>query len=105
MNSLFEDLREGLQEAIDFEKGTGKAKTTIFMISPVTKYTNEQIKSIHKKAGMTQAVFANYMGVSKKTVEAWELGRTHPTGPAYRLLNILDQGKEAELPFVSVKAK
>ena len=36
MNSLFEDLREGLQEAIDFEKGTGKAKTTIFMISPVT---------------------------------------------------------------------
>ena len=105
MNSLFEDLREGLQEAIDFEKGTGKAKTTIFMISPVTKYTNEQIKSIRKKAGMTQAVFANYMGVSKKTVEAWELGRTHPTGPAYRLLNILDQGKEAELLFVSVKAK
>jgi putative transcriptional regulator len=105
MNSLFEDLREGLQEAIDFEKGTGKAKTTIFMISPVTEYTNEQIKSIRKKAGMTQAVFANYMGVSKKTVEAWELGRTHPTGPAYRLLNILDQGKEAELSFVSVKAK
>ena len=105
MNSLFEDLREGLQEAIDFEKGTGKAKTTIFMISPVTKYTNEQIKSIRKKAGMTQAVLANYMGVSKKTVEAWELGRTHPTGPAYRLLNILDQGKEAELSFVSVKAK
>ena len=105
MNSLFEDLREGLQEAIDFEKGTGKAKTTIFMISSVTKYTNEQIKSIRKKAGMTQAVFANYMGVSKKTVEAWELGRTHPTGPAYRLLNILDQGKEAELSFVSVKAK
>ena len=51
---------------------------------------------------MTQTVFANYMGVSKKTVEAWETGRTHPTGPAYRLLDILEQGKEKELSFVSV---
>lgn len=104
MSTLFEDLREGLQQAIDFEKGTGKAKTTVFMISPVTKYSNKEIKAIRNKAGMTQTVFANYMGVSKKTVEAWELGRTHPTGPAYRLLNILDQGKENELSFVSVKS-
>ena len=104
MSALFEDLREGLQQAIDFEKGTGKAKTTVFMISPVTKYSNKEIKAIRNKAGMTQTVFANYMGVSKKTVEAWELGRTHPTGPACRLLNILDQGKENELSFVSVKS-
>ena len=102
MSSLFEDLREGLQEAIDYEKGSGKAKKTVFMITPVNKYSNEQIKSIRNKSGMTQAVFANYMGVSKKTVEAWELGRTHPTGPACRLLDILDQGKENELSFVSV---
>ena len=104
MSTLFEDLREGLQQAIDFEKGTGKAKTTVFMISPVTKYSNKEIKAIRNKAGMTQTVFANYMGVSKKTVEAWELGRTHPTGPACRLLNILDQGKENELSFVSIKS-
>ena len=102
MSSLFEDLREGLQEAIDYEKGSGKAKRTVFMITPVNKYSNEQIKSIRNKSGMTQAVFANYMGVSKKTVEAWELGRTHPTGPECRLLDILDQGKENELSFVSV---
>ena len=104
MSSLFDDLREGLQEAIDYERGTGKAKRTVFMITPVNKYSNEQIKSIRNKSGMTQAVFANYMGVSKKTVEAWELGRTHPTGPACRLLDILDQGKEKDLSFVSVNS-
>ena len=104
MSSLFDDLREGLQEAIDYERGTGKAKRTVFMITPVKKYSNEQIKSIRNKSGMTQAVFANYMGVSKKTVEAWELGRTHPTGPACRLLDILDQGKETDLSFVSVNS-
>ncbi|MCR4763895.1 MAG: helix-turn-helix domain-containing protein [Lachnospiraceae bacterium] len=51
---------------------------------------------------MTQAVFANYMGVSPKTVEAWERGRSHPTGPAYRLLSILEQGREFDLSFVTV---
>ena len=102
MSSLFDDLCEGLQEAIDYEKGIGKAKKTAFVITPVTKYSNSQIKSIRNKAGMTQTVFANYMGVSKKTVEAWELGRTHPTGPACRLLSILDKGEESELSFVAV---
>ena len=102
MNSLFDDLQEGLRQAIDHERGVGKAKSTTFVIQPVVRYSNEEIKDIRKKAGMTHAVFANYMGVSPKTVEAWELGRTHPTGPAYRLLSILAQGKEHELSFVSV---
>ena len=102
MNSLFDDLKTGLQEAVDFEKGQGQAKTRILMIEPVKKYTNEEIKRIRNKSGMTQSVFANYLGVSKKTVEAWELGRTHPTGPAYRLINILEQEKETELSFITV---
>ena len=102
MKSLFDDLTTGLQQAIDYEKGAGKAKTRTLMIDPVKKYSNDEIKAIRNKAGMTQAVFANYMGVSKKTVEAWELGRTHPTGPAYRLLDILESGKEQELYFISV---
>ena len=100
MSTLFDDLKEGLQEAIDFEKGNGKAKTVTFMIEPVKKYSNEDIKRIRNKAVMTQSVFANYMGVSPKTVEAWELGRTHPTGPAYRLLDILAENKEDTLSFI-----
>ena len=105
MSSLFEDLCEGLQEAIDYEKGTGKAKATTFVIAPVKKYNNLEIREIRRNAGMTQAVFASYMGVSQKTVEAWERGRTHPTGPAYRLLTILSSGGEADDSFVSrVKA-
>ncbi len=100
MSSLFDDLSEGLQEAIEFEKGNGEAKTVTFIIKPVKKYSNHDIKQIRKKAGMTQSVFASYMGVSSKTVEAWELGRTHPTGPAYRLLDILAEGKQDILSFI-----
>ena len=35
MSSLFEDLKEGLEEAISFEKGDGEAKTKTYMIMPV----------------------------------------------------------------------
>lgn len=101
MSSLFEDIKEGLQEAIDFEKGNGKAKTTTYVINPVRSYSNVEIKAVRNKAGMTQAVFANYLGVSKKTVEAWELGRTHPTGPANRLIEMLDSGNTENLAFIS----
>ena len=51
---------------------------------------------------MTQTTFAKYLGVSKKKVEAWENGRTHPTGPAYRLLEILEQGRKKECSFVTM---
>ena len=101
MSSLFEDLKEGLQEAIDFEKGNGKAKTTTYIIDPVRSYSNVEIKAVRNKAGMTQAVFANYLGVSKKTVEAWELGRTHPTGPANILIEMLDSGNIDNLAYIS----
>lgn len=100
MNLLFEDLCTGLKEAIDFEQGKGSAKKTVYVISPVKEFSCEEIKQIRNNAGMTQSVFANYMGVSKKTVEAWECGRTHPTGPAYRLMNILSEGKGKELSFL-----
>jgi len=72
-----------------------------YVIAPVTEYSNKEIREIRNRAGMTQSVFVNYMGVSRKTVEAWENGRTHPTGPAYRLLSILSAGKELDLAFVS----
>lgn len=96
MGSLFDDLKEGLEEAIAYEKGTGKAKVKTYMIMPVKEYNHNEIREIRIKAGMTQSVFASYMGVSKKTVEAWEGGRTHPTGPVFRLLDILAAGEEVE---------
>jgi len=102
VSKLFEDLKTGLEEAIEYEKGSGAGKSTTFFFIPVKKYTNTEIKQIRNKAGMTQAAFASYLGVSQKTVEAWELGRTHPTGPAFRLINILDEGKEKELSFIKI---
>jgi len=48
-------------------------------------------------------VFAYYMGVSQKTVEAWESGRTHPTGPVFRLLYLLDNDDLGNMDYIIVK--
>lgn len=96
MSSLFEDLKEGLEEAIAYEKGYGEGRVKTYMILPVKEYSGKEIRDIRTKAGMTQSVFASYMGVSIKTVEAWEGGRTHPTGPVFRLLDILSKSEEME---------
>ena len=96
MSSLFEDLKEGLEEAIAYEKGYGAGSVKTYMILPVKEYSGKEIRDIRTKAGMTQSVFASYMGVSIKTVEAWEGGRTHPTGPVFRLLDILSKNEEKE---------
>ena len=105
MSSLFEDLQEGLNQAIAYERGKGKAKVKTLMIMPVKKYTNEEIRAIRNKSGMTQTVFANYMGVSKKTVEAWEAGTNHPSGAASRLLSMMEMDDELiiKFPFVTTR--
>ena len=101
--SLFDDLRMGLEQAIEFEKGTGEARTTRYAIEPVKRYDKTDIRRIRNRHGVSQSVFANYMGVSKKTVEAWECGRNKPTGPACRLLHILDAKGEDSLPFMKLE--
>ncbi len=84
--ALFDDIKIGLSEAIEFEKGNLKAKTTTLTISPICQFAPEEIKAIRQGTGLTQMLFAKFMGVSVKTVEAWEAGRNHPEGAACRLL-------------------
>lgn len=85
---VYDDIKLGLEQAIEYEKGTLKARKTKMSITPVTKFSAQEIKDIRHKTGLSQAMFAKYMGVSVKTVEAWEAGRNHPDGAASRLLSL-----------------
>ncbi len=89
--NLFEDIKTGLNEAIEFEKGNLRAKTTTLKVVPVATFKPVEIKEIRSKTGLTQSMFAKFMGVSVKTVEAWEAGRNHPDGAACRLLALTKQ--------------
>ena len=104
MSELFQELKTGLEEAIAYEKGQGETKTTVLEIRPICIYDKAKIRSIRINAGFTQSLMASYMGVSKKTVEAWESGKNKPSGSACRLLQILDEGHFSEVPFVTISS-
>lgn len=86
--SVFNDIKSGLNEAIEYERGNLKAHTRTLSITPVEEFTASEIKEIRKNTGMTQVLFAKYLGVSLKTVEAWEAGRNQPNGTACRMLSL-----------------
>jgi putative transcriptional regulator len=54
-----------------------------------------EIKQIRKKLNMSQAVFAAYFGISKRTLQEWEQGRRHPEGPACTLLMVINHESRA----------
>ena len=94
-SSLYEDIMQGLHEAIAYERGELSARTIRLTrnFAAIPNWTPDEIKGIRVKNAMTQRVFANFMGVSVKTVEAWESGRNRPNGSAARLMQVLAQEK------------
>ncbi len=50
--------------------------------------TGEDIATLRRFVGLTQAEFARAMGISVHTLRNWEQGRRRPEGPAIALLRI-----------------
>lgn len=89
MMSYFESIKKGLEEALDYEQGRGNARRIKKTVKPIEHYSAEEVRQIRINADLSQALFAQFMGVSKKTVEAWEAGRNTPNGTARRMLYLI----------------
>ncbi|MCL2486631.1 MAG: helix-turn-helix domain-containing protein [Oscillospiraceae bacterium] len=92
MNELFESIRQGLNEAIEYERGNlPDVRVDKITVAPLHTYDGNKIKAIRLRQNMTQRLFAQALGVSIKTVEAWESGINTPSGCANRMLELLDR--------------
>ncbi|MHB8918513.1 MAG: helix-turn-helix domain-containing protein [Desulfocucumaceae bacterium] len=89
--SVFSNIVKGLNEAIQHEKGQLKAKRHVIMVKPLPNYKAKDIKNIRVKLKLSQSTFAQIVGVSHKTIEAWESGINTPSGPSQRILELLDK--------------
>ena len=90
--SIYNSIIKGLNETIDYEKDQLKgARRHVIRIKPLPKYKARQIKQIRSGFKLSQAAFANIIGVSSKTVEAWESGRNIPNGPSKRMIELLEK--------------
>lgn len=90
--SVYDSIIRGLSEAIDYERGNLKGvRTHTVKVSPLPFYKSLEIKKIRVGLNLSQVAFANIVGVSPKTVEAWESGRNIPKGSSLRMLEMLDK--------------
>ncbi len=51
----------------------------------------EDIRRIRMANHVSQAAFAAMLGIGKTTVQQWEQGQKKPSGPAQRLLDLIDR--------------
>lgn len=103
MSEVYESIVKGLTESIEDARGKGKMlKRHMVTIVPVKDYNAQEVKEIRKRTGLSQRLFAGYMGVSTKTVEAWEAGINRPSGSSSRILSMMEMNEDLtkEFPFV-----
>ena len=84
MSNAFDEIAEGLQDAIAHAGGDASA-ARISVVNPLP------VAAIRAKLGLSQVDFALAFGVSVATVRNWEQGRRAPRGPARALLMVIDK--------------
>lgn len=85
--ATFEDFLASMKEALEHAQGRRNLRTTTLPLPPAP-LSSRAVKHVRATLRASQAVFARYLNVSTKLVQAWEAGRRVPDGPALVLLHI-----------------
>jgi putative transcriptional regulator len=60
----------------------------------VTEVQPNEVAQARQNAGLSQAEFAEALGISKRTLQEWEQGRRTPSGAAQTLIRIAKRHPE-----------
>lgn len=82
---FFSGIMAGLNEALAYEKGKASVETFARKQSLPTI----SVLEVRTSLSMTQKTFAKVLGVSCRTVEAWECGKTIPSPTAKKLIYLI----------------
>lgn len=86
-NTLFDDLHASMQEALAHAGGKRELRTTVLPSPPVPMRAAD-VRALRERVHASQAVFARFLNVSTRLVQAWEADRRQPDGAALRLLEL-----------------
>ena len=90
MSAAIHEMASGLYEAGVMPKSTMREIDQL-CLTPVDKLSSSEIKAIREKSLTSQAVFARYLNVTTGLVSKWERGEKSPSGPALKLLSIVQK--------------
>lgn len=96
-DATFAAIRQSFQEAIEHAKGerADLRTTRVRLPEPPKPIRPSRIVAVRSKLGFSQAMFARYLNVSTKAVQAWEQGLRTPSDAALRLLIVAERHPEA----------
>lgn len=88
---LFERLLLAGAQLQAHAEGKIKLRVTTFHIAePPPAYSSRGIRDMRNRMKLREFEFARMLNVSERTLAAWESGKSSPSAPALRLLQILD---------------
>ena len=88
--NLFEELKQGLNEAKEHNQGKLTLRTHEVEKKNIG-ITPDEIRSIRENFKMSRAVFAAYLHTSVRTLEKWEQGLSKPNDQAATLIKLTDK--------------
>ena len=86
-DDTFAELLTSANEALEHAQGKRSLRTTTLPLPPKS-LNGRAVKRVRASLHASQAVFARFLNVSTKLVQAWEANRRTPEGPALVLLHI-----------------
>jgi len=92
----FNELLNSVQEAGKIMRGELKASREF-------KSDEPDVKAIRERIGFSQSKFAILIGVNIRTLQNWEQGHRHPTGPAKVLLRLVQADPESVFKTLHIK--
>lgn len=84
---MFAELLESATQALEHAQGMRDLRTTVLPPLPAP-VSAARVRRLRKRLNASQAVFARYLNVSTKLVQAWEADRRQPDGPVLVLLHL-----------------
>jgi putative transcriptional regulator len=101
---VYEGIIQGLEEAIEYKKGNrSKGRVSVREIRFLIICLRHNKNSF--KVNLSQRNMAKVLGVSPRTVEAWEAGRNRYCGTAKNLLYLIDSDNSLVNKLVEFKSQ
>ena len=93
MPTIFDDIISSLNELAEHAQGK---ETSVVVhrrssqdVIDIPDFSPYEIRDVRIASDMSQKTFAACVGVSVKSVEAWEGGRSRPDGAARRIIGLM----------------
>jgi putative transcriptional regulator len=87
-------LEGSLKQAVSFKNGDISHGRISVCEIPTPVYDGTDVRRIRETLRLSQNGLAVALGVSKRTVEAWEAGKSNPSNVANKLIYLIEKNQE-----------